>query len=806
MNLAATLFGHPLVIALGWALLHFLWQGASIALLLAAANLWLRRASPRLRYVADCLAMLLMLAALITTLVWLSPRSAPGAASPHRAVEFALQATAATRATAVSAIAIDSPFGWHQWLDSHLAWMVCAWFVGVVMLSLRTAGGWILAQTLKRRARLVERSWQQTLTCLASRFGIRRRIALCESTRASGPAVIGWLRPVILLPFSALAGLTPQMMEAILAHELAHIRRHDYFLNMLQTAVETLLFYHPAVWWVGKKIRQERENCCDDLAVAACGDALIYARALTALEQFRCAQPRLAMAAGRGSLLARIHRLVGVRQPVGSPASTWLTGVVALLTLGGLWAARQISTGYHSREITSYAVTEPMQAAKSASSEMKATELLAQASSPDAQSGPQASRPAASPLKSSPADVTPGQMFKRATKDGDLKTIETLLSIGFDPGGPVDGHGYTPLWYAIECGRTDVVDLLLAAHADPNARVMPPPPFYATPLRLALQLGNLKMALILIEAGAHVDAKENDGRTALYEEVRSGHLDAIRLLIEKGADVNVRDTEGGSPFDDAVWSGSLDTIALLLAHGAHLNEPDTQTGATPINEAAFRGNAAVVQYLLQFHPDLGIPDKRGYRPLDNALRMGKEGAALLLLEAEPKEPQVSQSSGKLMDLAVRKDAPRMIEALLRHGVSVNGTLPSGITPLDAAAFAGFTEVVRVLLNNGADPNITGQSGATPLEDASLKGFDSIVTLLIDHGAAVNHVNGSGVTALYSAASFGRGDVLKLLLSRGANPNLCGKNHKSPYQAALENGYKDLAAEIELHGGRDSCQQ
>jgi beta-lactamase regulating signal transducer with metallopeptidase domain len=97
--------------------------------------------------------------------------------------------------------------------------------------------------------------------------------------------VIGWLRPVILLPVSVLAGLTPQMMEAILAHELAHIRRHDYLLNMLQTAIETLLFYHPAVWWVGRKIRQERENCCDDLAVTACGDALIYARALTALSR-----------------------------------------------------------------------------------------------------------------------------------------------------------------------------------------------------------------------------------------------------------------------------------------------------------------------------------------------------------------------------------------------------------------------------------------------------------------------------------------------------------------------------------------
>jgi ankyrin repeat protein len=307
------------------------------------------------------------------------------------------------------------------------------------------------------------------------------------------------------------------------------------------------------------------------------------------------------------------------------------------------------------------------------------------------------------------------------------------------------------------------------------------------------------MASDLVEAGAHVDAKGNDGLTVLYYEVRSVHLDAIRLLIEKGADVNVRDSEGASLLDDAVWTGSVDTVALLLAHGARLNEPDPETGATPINEAAYRGNPEVVQYLLQFHPDLGIADKRGYTPLDNALRMDREDAALLLLEAEPKAPQTS--FGKLMDQAIKIDKPRIIEALLRHGVSANGTLPSGSTPLESAAFADATKAVQVLLDNGADPNL-----GTPLEDAALKGFDSIVSQLLDHGALINHAdNDSGATALYAAASFGKVAVVKLLLSRGANSNLCGKNHKTPYQVALDNGYNDVAAEIKLHGGGDICK-
>jgi len=409
-------------------------------------------------------------------------------------------------------------------------------------------------------------------------------------------------------------------------------------------------------------------------------------------------------------------------------------------------------------------------------------------------------------LQSLHADVTSGEMLMRAAMLGDMKTMESLLSAGFNPNLPLRDW-QTPLSFAMLGGQTQAVELLLAWHADPNAPMNVRLEYSETPLQYAAQSGNLRMASILIAGGAQLNTKAPKGRTSLHAAVANGRLDMLRLLIEKGADLNARDAEGASPLDDAVWRGSLDAVAILLAHGARLNETDAQTGATPINEAAYRGNTPLVRYLLQFHPELGISDQRGYGPLENAVRMGKEDAALLLLDAEPKERQTPQFLGKTMDDAIRKDESLMVEALLRHGLPPNGILPSGYTPLDAAAFAGAVKTVAILLNNSADPNLSGPGGTTPLEDAALKGFDSIAGMLLDHGAQVNYINsGSGTTALYAAASFGKGEAVKLLLNRGANPGLCGAARKSPYRAALENGFDDVATEIKSHGGANSCGQ
>ncbi len=297
------LLAHPAVQALGRALLHFLWQGSLLALVLWIVKTIAPSSAARLRYAVASLIMLLMPAALIVTATWNS-RSEPGrtAAVPRLPMQ-----AAATRPEQVVYYAPTSSAP-HAGI---LGWVVCTWVIGVLLLSARVAGGWMGVRKLKRGASPAGAELEDIVRGLKRKLRVSAPVRLCTSAMVQVPTAIGWLRPYILLPVTALTGLSETQIAAILAHELAHIRRHDYIVNLLQTAVETVLFYHPAVWWVGRQMRLEREHCCDDMAVAVCGNAFEYASALAEMEQIRDRIPAPALAATGGDLLGRIRRVLG---------------------------------------------------------------------------------------------------------------------------------------------------------------------------------------------------------------------------------------------------------------------------------------------------------------------------------------------------------------------------------------------------------------------------------------------------------------------------------------------------------------
>jgi hypothetical protein len=206
--------------------------------------------------------------------------------------------------------------------------------LGVAVLSLRVAGGLTMAHRLATRAlEPVSDDLQRLAVGLAARLRVRTVVRVCQSASVAVPVMIGWLRPVIVLPPVALAALPLSQLEALLAHEFAHVRRHDYLVNLLQTAVETLCFYHPGVWWISAQVRREREHCCDDVAVGVC-DRLTYVTALSTLASFSSpAGPQFALAASGGSLRDRIRRLVD--SPPHSPSAKggWLAMLPILLLL-----------------------------------------------------------------------------------------------------------------------------------------------------------------------------------------------------------------------------------------------------------------------------------------------------------------------------------------------------------------------------------------------------------------------------------------------------------------------------------------
>jgi uncharacterized protein (TIGR03435 family) len=297
-----TFLVHPVVQALGRALLHLLWQGSALALLL-----WIVKTTtpaPRVRYAAATLVLFMMPVALVVTTTKNLVKEPRNTAPVARPIAHAM-ANPPKDAVLFAPTAKSSPRA------DISGWVVCIWITGVLLLSLRAAGGWTRVQHLRNHAHPATADLENALNRLKLRLSISTPVRFYTSMVVRVPTVIGSIRPYILLPVTTITGLTEWQIEALLAHELAHIRRHDYMVNLLQTAIETVLFYHPAVWWVGQQMRIEREHCCDDIAVTVCGNAKEYARALAELEELRCRLPEPALAATGGDLLGRIRRILG---------------------------------------------------------------------------------------------------------------------------------------------------------------------------------------------------------------------------------------------------------------------------------------------------------------------------------------------------------------------------------------------------------------------------------------------------------------------------------------------------------------
>jgi beta-lactamase regulating signal transducer with metallopeptidase domain len=330
MNILTSWLSPSLMHAVAWTLLHFLWQGAALAALAAAAMAFCRRAAAR--YAIALSVLVLMLATPVATLVVFSQNETldDSASAAVGGSPLSIELAGNHAAGPVDSLAPRVRRNLSSW--NSFPWLVEAWLAGVAFFSLRSAGGFLLLERQRRKlstnvnARVLE-----MCHTLQRRLGLKWAIRYCEGEGLQAPAVIGWFRPVVFLPLRALTGLSQEQLELVVAHELAHILRLDPFVNVFQVVVEALLFYHPAVWWLNRRIRAEREHCCDDVAISLCGNAVEYARALTLMEEWRSV-PVLAMAANRGPLTERILRVLGLGPLGAGMRGIGITGSVVCLT------------------------------------------------------------------------------------------------------------------------------------------------------------------------------------------------------------------------------------------------------------------------------------------------------------------------------------------------------------------------------------------------------------------------------------------------------------------------------------------
>lgn len=336
-------FNYNISSALGWTLIHSIWQGVAILLIFSVLYYFIK--PPTTKYWLGIGALgLQFLSSIITFSAIYEPVSTIEnmAAKNINLSNFLAQTSNITFKPAQLSFLQKIEF----FLQNNLDLFVTFWFIGTSLLLFRLMIGFVYVRELKTQQNtLVSADIQELMNNLLIKAQTSISVKLLESAIAKVPMTIGWIKPIVLLPVGMATGLTIRQLEAVLAHELAHIKRYDYLVNIFQNVVEILFFFHPATWWISGKVRDERENCCDDFAVEICGDRLVLANALTQVASYQ-QQPRLAMAFGakRQTFMDRIKRIIGINDSKPHSYGNWaaVLGMILVVALGVVYAQKEV--------------------------------------------------------------------------------------------------------------------------------------------------------------------------------------------------------------------------------------------------------------------------------------------------------------------------------------------------------------------------------------------------------------------------------------------------------------------------------
>jgi len=596
--LVIQLFSQPFWYRLGLTLTHFLWQGLAVAILIGTAVRLLRLRRGNTRYVTYLIAFIVVAACPVVTFMAVETPAKPitrppvtemKTPAPSGAIPYPLvpanevSRQAASRAASADLIPLRERI--HNYLQISLPWALACWVIGVLVLSVRLLLGFIGVYRWRRRLDPLPQVLRQRVGSLSERLGMPDFSRVFISPSALQAIAVGYLRPMVLLPAAMVAQMQPEMLEAVIAHELAHIRRFDLWVNLAQRVAETLLFYHPAVWWLSNRLRSERELCCDELAVKATGERLTNSRfwlagLVTVLFLAALAAPTIFVLTARAETKA-----------VAPPEDKSAKSLHQAAADGDIEQVKlNLSQGSHINAKDNKGRTALHRAASEGHADV--VKLLIQLGA-DVKARDRSQR-------------TP--LHNAATKD--KKSIELLLSGGADVNAK-NKWGNTPLRVAMMstwAGRNEVVELLLAKGAKVSA------------LHLAAYMGDIEKLKKCLEDGIDINSQGDAGSTALHLTANSGNKDVVEFLISKGATIDARDAYYWTPLLYAACHNHKDIMDLLLAKGADVNAKDDR-GFTLLTAAIWNPDENAIKVLIGKGANVNVKDTMGLTPLVWAIWM-----------------------------------------------------------------------------------------------------------------------------------------------------------------------------------------
>jgi len=348
------LISSQIVSTIGWTIIHSLWQGLLISLLLATILIFIDKKNTRLRSTISYFALIFLFTISMRTYIDLDKSQRKNfnivnSDKPISSMDISAEnnETFVTPVTSGKQKSVISEYRvmFQNFITTHINFIVLVWFLGIILLSIRLLGGIFYTQRLKfHEVTSTNNYWDNKLADLCTKFEIPNSVKLLQSKLVKFPITIGYFKPVILLPIGLISGIPNDQLEIILAHELAHIKRADYILNIFQSIIEVLFFFNPAVWWISKTIRKEREFLCDDLAIEACGNSITLAKALLFVQNSDYTKTKIAMAAigNKNSLMGRIKRMKHSNKEKNALSAT-LT-IILMLLLVTFMACSQLNS------------------------------------------------------------------------------------------------------------------------------------------------------------------------------------------------------------------------------------------------------------------------------------------------------------------------------------------------------------------------------------------------------------------------------------------------------------------------------